>query len=165
MTTLIEMLEELTEELYHYDSHIDWGGCCVMAGILGEKVKQHTLVRIAVKESMLATNTNNRCNPLHEARINTGNYKVSDWHKYGVTFGHVWLEFMHEGKWYGVDASDGVWEDENTGKFPDYLSVKEAQALGADAEGWNTSFNRNNIPGLQAIVDRHFDKFSMENAA
>lgn len=159
---LLRRLRRLSKALNTYCTHINYGGCGVMAGIAGE-----FLHKLGV-EVEIVTPTNrwgDYVSPA-EARNNLPPdwETVWDWNANGLSSGHLAVRFKSGGRTYTWD-SDGTrnrvqcfgkgMRTRAGYKFGGGLTVEECQRMSADPRGWNSTFNREQIPLMRNLTEHH----------
>jgi len=136
-----KQLEQLNDGLAKINStipSINYGGCGVFAGLLGEQLQIYTdcLIKIAV------------CDYDSDAE--------TVW--YRKTFHHVWLELKFNNRWYSID-SDGIikgnkginWMKPHKVRFNVDHIIKLAVNR---SKGWSTIFDRKQIPKLAGLIEQ-----------
>ena len=97
-------------------------------------------------------------------KINTLNRR--EWDENNVVFAHVLVEFREKGKWYAFDSTDGVktkkdhWNDSCWTRNKGHLTVEEAMALANTRSGWNSFFDRDEIPMVRRRITKFFKKLN-----
>jgi len=136
--------------------YINWGGCCVFAGILGKHLAAVGKVRVRVINSMWDGERN-----LDEVRKKVRKNECAEWNRHGVGFSHVVIEFAYKRRYYIID-SEGIrvlTNNLDSRYVEGALTVEEARELGSTPRGWNSIFNRDEIPAIRGKVQRYFKKF------
>jgi len=140
----------------NYD-YINWGGCAVSAVLLAEALTSF------VDELKIVVYDDNCSNPqkvnINEMRNYISRNTLPEWNELGIYFGHVWVEFKWKGRWYAID-SDGLksrkemyerWGVPLSGA----LSFKEMKELADSSRGWNSMFDRKQIPSMKKFVKKN----------
>lgn len=144
---------------------INWGGCCVFASLVAERLGRHVPTRIRVS----GDHDDNLSNvTIPRVRRSVKSNTPRDWGIEGVSFAHVVVEFEHEGKLYHYDTGGVKPAAEVTayGRFPlikGSLQVAEAIELSATPVGWNAQFDRGLIPQAERLITETFDQLEAES--
>ena len=135
---------------------INWGGCGFMAAIIAQHLTPIVDEIKIVSYSSWSSNTN-----IDAVRSQVNDNSMSGWEEFGVGFGHVWVEFKWRNKWYAVDC-EGIksqavmrhkWGNPGGGSF----TLKEIKAISNNRGGWNSSFNRDQVPSMRNVMGRKFN--------
>lgn len=85
-----------------------------------------------------------------------------NWSSNGIDFWHVAVQFMHDGKWYSCDSDsvhrgiDRFGKRRLMHKAPGSgFTVNEAIGFAEEVEGWNSCFNRTDIPAVKNLIDKY----------
>ena len=151
--TLIPKLEELAHTIDDQISKVNRGGCCVVASLVALHLQHVVPVRGVVFDEWGRSNQS-----IDEVRPLIHNNNKSEWNDNGVNFGHVKVEFDYGGTTYQFDSDGVTLVDHNTidcDQIPGYLNVDELIYLAADT-GWNSWFNRDQIPKLHSLINKTF---------
>ena len=162
---LLRRLRVLSTELTENCDSINYGGCCVMAGIAGE-----ALLALGVQCEVVApwdagySNNTPLCKIKELVKVCTS----EEYDRYGLRRDHLAVRFRSQtpgaklpNRVYTWD-SDGLYLTKKWFANMQYycglsfgrgLSVQEAQELGKDAYSWNDQFDRDQIPLMQEITD------------
>lgn len=165
-TQLIPFLKELGQELEDTYERLNWGGCCVMAGLIGEHLQNFTDVNVVVFNGWGESVSIPSMRDDIIARMGDTNSK-DEWDAEGCGWGHVLLEVEIDGTFYLVD-SEGVHESAKYNSYKNradgFLTVNEAQELGGDSNwrGWNRDFDRGQIPQIEETINDAFERFAKE---
>lgn len=160
---LIEMLNALGEEAETTINNLNSGGCAVFAAHVGYHLKYRagiSNVRLRIGHSF--ADECDQIPTIEEARKNThSNANAHDWNDVGVHFGHVIVEFELDDRVYHYDSSGvtraaGVTENFGFVLHKGALTIEEGLQIACDPSGWNSSFNRSQIPTTIDIISRHF---------
>lgn len=162
VTEILETLTKLQEALKPV-RRLNHGGCCVLAVMVAKKLKERGL------EVEIVTPTDGDSFeypyiPASEARELIGEIGcipcIDDWYTAGMDFSHVAVRFMVAGVVYTYDSNYLRKDEFKFGRssstahaFGTGLFVEEAEHIASVPENWNSSFNREQIPMMQAIVD------------
>jgi len=157
---LVRRLNALGKEINARYENINCGGCAVYAALVAEElVKLGVNVRgITASYRMRADLDIDKVRP----KITKGNPR--EWSDNGVFFGHVGLEFEHNGKLRHYDSNGVKAKGTRLMELPIYngrLTPKELKTIAGTDEGWNTTFNRRHIPTIRRMVKEHMAKVDM----
>lgn len=155
---IIQLLDKVAREVeFKVTSELNRGGCAVYASLVGRWLKQVVPVDVAVSDD---------CSSISVAEARdiglVGTADLDEWNNCGLTFGHVVLDFEYNGQQYWYDSNGAVPQSLTGGCDPTFhlpvldgrLSVEEIIILAQVETGWNTRFNRNEIPKIKGIIDR-----------
>lgn len=163
-TQLIPFLEGLGRQLESEYERLNWGGCCVIAGLIGGHLENFTDTKVVVFNGWRGSRN---IDDMREDIIAVMGDPL-DKKNWCMGFDHVMLEIEVDGTFYLVD-SNGVNESEGFNKYngraDGHLTMEEAQALGNSTHGWNSTFDRDQIPDIEETINEWFDQFSREVAA
>lgn len=155
-TGLITTLREMAKQIDRRIPDVNYGGCCVVAAEIADKLQHIVPTRIRVAGYFGA----NGCN-VDVAHQKVGNSANGyDWHENGIYFGHVIVEFDYRGRTYHLDSS-GVHKAGRCEPSFGYelydgnLPLEAAKALADEWSNWNSRFNRKYIPLIKSIVWMH----------
>lgn len=154
---LRERLKELSSKLIDNHPFVDYGGCCVVAAHVAKHLSKHVPVRVVVGNYDDAD--------LDEIRPNINPLDMREWEANGVGFEHVLVEFKENGRWYTFDSTHGVKRRAEfwgsycfCEKAEGCLTIKEATALASSGYGWNSTFDRHEIPTIRRRIGRFFGR-------
>ena len=156
MSTKPEQIHEVLQGIENTYDYVNCGGCGVIASSVGQILSTITEVRIVVG----AYDYNVKKQALSFLEIKQQlmdnlitNPSINDWEYLGVSFNHVWVEFLWEGEWYSMDTENikqgtkhfhGRWD-----AYTEYLSIKDITQLSNNTDGWNCMFDRDQIPSIK----------------
>lgn len=133
---------------------LNHGGCAVFAAHVAKRLQHIVPTRIKLIDYSKSDLTAIR------SRLSDPK-NIYEWHRHGINFVHVIIEFDYDGKTYHYD-SDGLklatgpkWN----GGFPiskGSFTVDEVISFAANPHCWNPTFNRSNIPTLKRRVKNLF---------
>lgn len=162
--SLIVLLNELGSEANNRFSTLNRGGCCVFAGLVAAELD----ARGYPVQGRVAAYKAGTPNPptITEARKWVKTNTPAEWNAYGIVFGHVGIEFYDGENTYLYDSNGCVDPEElldGMHSFEGRLTTLELNELWQNngplngySISWNTNFDRNNIPDLKKLVERHF---------
>lgn len=149
---IINALQCLCEELTERYRRINWGGCGVVAGIMGKSLQRLGIeVEIVTAFSVMINNA-------AEVRQNVRNRNSAyEWDKNGLNRSHCAVRFKLGGKMWCWDSdklteggrtfgNDGWYIYHDFGKG---LTPVEIAGMGRDAIHWNPDFDRTQIKGIR----------------
>ena len=158
-TDVISLLKQLSDELESNYSYLNGGGCCCIAAMVQKafyKYLPHIPTRIAVMGDRRSRGN------IYKARAKIPPYEVHSklsWRLEGISFTHVMIEFKVKESWYAFDSA-GVTEclEDWNGylRSEGYLLHDEATALADNPDGWNSMFNRDQLPMIQKRIENTF---------
>ena len=166
---LLAMLNKLGKDAEKHIECLNSGGCAVFAAHVGYHLKYRAgLTDVVLRVGHSYADDEEDIVPIDEARNNLHpNANAHEWNCAGLCFGHVILEFK-TGKtkpvWRHYDSS-GVTDVSNvTNNFgfllhPGEMTVEEGLAIAADQAGWTERFDRDQIPTLIRLIDKHFSDY------
>lgn len=134
-------------------SDINSGGCGVMATILAYHLKP-------LVDDMRIVSADYATGNIDTARLTVEENTVRSWNKEGIRFNHVWVEFKWNWRWYTIDiggiqsrrAMHKRWGKPYKGSF----TLREMRQMTSIQPGWNSWFDRSQIPFMRRMVGRHF---------
>ena len=162
---LLRRLRVLSTELTENCDRINYGGCCVMAGIAGE-----ALLALGVQCEVIAPWAAHSWNntPLCKIKDIAQMCSPTEYDECGLQRLHLAVRFRSQtpgaklpNRVYTWD-SDGLYLTKKWFADMQYycglsfgrgLTVREAQELGKYAGDWNSEFDRDQIPLMQEITD------------
>lgn len=158
---LINRLNRLGKRVHTQHHTINWGGCCVYAARVAEQLSKYVPTRVRVGQGWEGPDSL----VIDEVRPQVQSNLPKEWNKQGLYFAHVVVEFEFNGKVYHYDAL-GVKRARprtNMGDYPivkGHLTIKEARELAAAKKGWNSAFDRDEIPAVHRLIDDAFDRMA-----
>lgn len=154
----IRSLNAFARRMHKKYPTMNYGGCCVFAAMVTKHLQQ-------VFPTAVAVGGYGDEPPIDEVRNNVRKNTPFEWNMRGVYFCHVVAEIEIKGKKYFFDtkgvrkASDHVGASGGWPLIEGRLTQEEAEELGNTKSGWNSSFNRKQIPKIQKDVNKYFEKF------
>ena len=169
--TMRRKLRKLSTALKAHGIHdINWGGCGVMAGIVG-KILESLGVPVEV-----VTSSDYGCSPAlarqrlywnFEAKCD-GRWDNSAWDSAGVSRAHLAVRFMLGRDMYTWDSDGLIKSDKYFGRrdcgepshvadyqFGEGMTVAECARISSVPEGWNCTFDRDQIPQMRELAYQH----------
>ena len=147
----INVLDErlkLVDELFDF---VNCGGCGCVANILAKQLRTvFPVMRITSSGYLGEGNIDKVRNVLGN------NLNKDEWDENGFYFAHVWVEVCVDDEWYALDST-GVtpveymyeeWGVPAEGSF----TLEEIAALSGDADGWNSLFDRDQLPDMELMI-------------
>ncbi len=156
MSNIVDTLNRLGNAVEASVTYLNSGGCCVYAALVARELADRGYPVKGVVVSYGATKGKPK---IYEVRKTLNNSKdLVDWNGH-VSFSHVGIEFRADGKVYRYDSNGVVGAKDplmNMAPYPGRLKVDELEAFASGQEGWNNTFNRNQIPKLKKLVKSYF---------
>ena len=163
---LLKMLNELGKEAEFRIESLNRGGCAVFAAHVGYYLKYRAGIKnVKLRVGNSWADEESDILAVDDVRNNIHpSANAAEWSAAGLDFGHVIIEFT-TGKIKKTTRhydSDGVTSRSNvTNKFgfnlhPGSMTVEEGLQIASEQDGWNHQFNREQIPALINIIDKHF---------
>lgn len=146
---------------------INWGGCGVMAGIVGEILELWGIPVEVVTPAEYCDEVSPK-----EARERMEywgeNWTANDWDSNGLSRSHLAVRFKLRGKLYTWDSAGLLCSDRYFGRradgspsrcadypFGDGMTVQECIEISSTQDGWNTVFDRRQIPLMRELAYQH----------
>lgn len=148
-TDVISVLNTLGNTVLSRYPNINYGGCCVYAAIVAAALEKKGIPVVGIVSSHFSDNN------INEAREHVRHNTVPEWERNGIFFTHVGIEFkigkkkMHYDT-HGVRVAKS--EFHTIPIYPGRLTKDELRALGSRKSGWNSTFDRTDIPQLRKLV-------------
>lgn len=165
---LMRRLRRLQRAITEHVALPNHGGCAVIAGIVGDHLERLGFAVEVV--TPVGTRSLFDCfQPAAEVRSNIKKGDPADWDRNGLSRQHFAVRFKSGGRCYTWD-SDKIWRSawqfgapgwtkwakfRTSRKFGDGLTIAECKKLAATSKGWNTMFNRAQIPTIRTLADYH----------
>ncbi len=128
---------------------IDFGGCGVFAYLAGSCIAQFDNCKVRVKVR------NYEGGNLNEAVPDDGIHIIHNWNENGVHFNHIVLKIKLRGQKAFYLDSNGIYHPDRwvmRGSIPvDYI-----QGIVGKRVGWNTCFDRDQIPNMVEALETFF---------
>lgn len=148
---------------------INWGGCGVMAGIVGEILELWGIAVEVVTPSEYGLGV-----PPKEAREQLQaeywgeNWTAHDWDDNGLYRSHLAVRFVLGGKLHTWDSNGLMCSDRFFGRlecgkpshvadypFGEGMTVQECIEISSTPSGWNSTFDRRQIPKMRELAYQH----------
>lgn len=154
---LIAILDDLGWAISSKFDNVNCGGCGVVATFVAQCLEWCNITpRIKVK------GLGNNHIDYHRAHlvVPRDEATVVDWNEAGLSVYHIVVEFDYNGTVYHFDSNGVVeWCGDNHDDFiqttDGSLTIEEALTMISTPSGWNTQFNRDQIPAMMEVVARH----------
>jgi len=147
---LVKALERVAHQISKKIEYPNYGGCAVIAAVVGKAVSHHTQVQVLVQNSCERADIRQVRNTISDP------FDKLSWEIGGVDFRHVLLKIKIDGAWKVFD-SDGFTSYKSTDYNLGTMTVEEAAAVAAE-DSWNWMFDRDQIPMIEEIVEKAFAK-------
>lgn len=166
---LLKMLNELGKEAELRIESLNSGGCAVFAAHVGYYLKYRAGIKdVKLRVGNSWADEESEIPSVEEARNNVHpNANASEWSAAGLSFGHVIIEFTtgkvkrtschYDSK--GVTGRSNVTNNFGFSLHPGSMTVEEGLQIASEQDGWNRMFNREQIPTLINIIDKHFHAY------
>jgi hypothetical protein len=160
---LVRQLRKLAEKITEHIDSPNYGGCGVIAGIVGK----HLQGRGYMVEVVTPCDTYYGL-PAAKVRANVRNVDdVEEWDDNGLSRRHLAVRFRSNGRCYTWDSDGlrlgvskfGKADYVTSKKFGDGLSVAECIKISSSGRSWNPSFDRGQIPKIRHLA-AHYLKFN-----
>ncbi len=158
---IIEGLNTLAREANEAFPDLNSGGCAVFASIVANVLQSRfAITSVGVVADSFGGGAN-----IEEARERIPadkRGKVREWNRNGVQFGHVALEFQHDGATWIYETEAGAVLEKSPAVYLVHkyweithgrLTMAEIDALASEQEGWNRMFDRDEIPAIKRLVE------------
>lgn len=157
---LRSVLNKLGANINRRYPDINSGGCCVFASLVGHELERRNIDTKIIVASTCPEDKGHKAS-IDDARLFVGRDNcMSRWNDEGIQFSHVGIEFRLGDDVYHYDSNGAHPEDALLGIYriyPGRLTVKEATELANDGDGWNSMFDRDDIPGLRMRIQKFFN--------
>lgn len=163
---LVAFLNELGDKANKKFPSLNWGGCCVFAGLVATELEKRGYPvqgRVASGEAGKP-----RSQSITDVRKKVTANTSNQWNQHGIYFGHIGIEFYDGVNVFMYDSNGCVSPEElldGMHSFEGRLTVQELTELWQDngptrgySISWNTTFDRNNIPDLEKLIKSHFKR-------
>lgn len=163
MTTrkLFKTLRKLQSYMQANHPYINYGGCCVYAAMIAEKLQA-----LGLEVEVITPVFGRYYQNASVVRKLVKNVAIKrEWNDNGLSTNHLAVRFKTKaGHIYTYD-SDALIRgstffsnemDMTDPKFGTGLTVKEAKAFASKQDGWNRTFDRRSIPAIRRKVNEEF---------
>ena len=146
-------IDNIMKKMRNNYEDINRGGCGITAALIATHLEKLAKIRIV---------TYGGEGDVDKARHNVKNNSVIEYNIHDIRFCHVWVEFRWKGRWYTID-SDGIRKRSDMYKkyckpSKGHFTVEEMNEIGGREEGWNSMFDRDQIPNMKRMLERNFNK-------
>ena len=162
-------LRRLSRALNTQTCDINWGGCGVMAGIVGEILELLGIpVEVVTHVPCYWSTTPKEARERLQAEYWGDTWTAHDWDNNGLYRAHLAVRFVLGGKLYTWDSDGLLCSDKFFGRlscgdpshvadypFGEGLTVQECIEISSTAEGWNSRFDRSQIPLMRELAYQH----------
>lgn len=165
MGNLLFSLRKLGKTINANIEYPNYGGCAVIAGMVGLELERLGLtVDVVTPFSVDGWNIGLPACKIRD-RVNNRN-NARDWNNNGLSTRHFAVRFRYNKRVYTWDSESlirgaGYFGDvlyETGSKLGEGLTPTEAAAMAGDYDGWNPSFDRNQIVGIRQFVNECFER-------
>jgi hypothetical protein len=170
-TSLNTQLRRLGRAVEDQFPSINYGGCGVYAAAVAERLQALGVqVDVCVSDSGHESSVEAARNNLRHNGWNPTNANARQWTEAGLSFAHLGVRFKHKRHWYVHDTA-AIWQGRTRGLgahrrtgsvfddhgpryevLPDGMTPAEARAIADDPRGWNSTFDRDDIPEVRRMV-------------
>ena len=162
-------LRRLSRALNTQTCDINWGGCGVMAGIVGEILELWGIpVEVVTPAEEDWGVTPKEARERLQAEYWGENWTAHDWDKNGLYRAHLAVRFVLGGKLYTWDSDGLLCSDKFFGRqecgepshvadypFGEGMTVQECIEISSTPRGWNSTFGRCQIPLMRELAYQH----------
>ena len=145
---------------------INWGGCGVMAGIVGEILELWGIpVEVVTPAEYDGGVSPKKARERLQACYWGENWTVHDWDDSGLYRSHLAVRFMLGGRLHTWDSDGLLCSDKFFGRrecgepshvadypFGDGMTVQECIEISSTQSGWNSTFDRRQIPLMRELA-------------
>jgi len=154
-------LAAIASEVSHNVDYVNCGGCGVYATELAKRMKKLGFTDMKLRVYSYPNANNERLVNVAsvERKVFGDNLpdNLREWSVNGVSFCHVRMEWGF--RVWDVEGDEPAKTDKAWRWYPRHpgsLSLKAMNRLSAKKAGWNTMFDRTQIPLMRQIMDKHF---------
>jgi hypothetical protein len=155
---LIDTLDKMGSGVNRKWPYINSGGCCVFASIVGKILQEKG---IPVKGIVAAYSAQYKFKPIWWMRRGVSNNSIPEWERRGLDFNHVGIEFRYGGKKWHYHSKGAQIAGKSFDRMPIFrgrLTLDELIELAANEEGWNSAFDRRDIPAIEKYITTFLKK-------
>ena len=163
-------LRRLSRALNTQTCDINWGGCGVMAGIVGELLELWGIPVEVVTPAgydwgVTPKDARDRLQAEYWGENLGDNWTAHDWDINGLYRAHLAVRFVLGGKLYTWDSDGLLCSDKFFGRLPcgepthvadypfgDGMTVQECIEISSTPSGWNRTFARRQIPLMRELA-------------
>ena len=164
MDIFLSRLKKLGKTIQKDYPYINHGGCAIYAIAVAKELKK---LRIHPKILVVSPERGDVNTDIRDvASIIKTKSNICEWNNQGVIFRHVIISFCFEGKQYHYDtdglskASEKYFDTgvkERYTLYKGHLSMLYAKEIVKRQSGWNSTFDRNDIPAINQIVKDYME--------
>ena len=162
-------LRRLSRALNTQTRDINWGGCGVMAGIVGEILELWGIpVEVVTHVEYDLGVPPKEARELLQAEYWGENWTVEDWDNNGLCRWHLAVRFKLGAVTYTWDSDGLIKSDKYFGRredgsppycadypFGDGMTVQECIEISSTPDDWNDTFDRSQIPLMRELAYQH----------
>ena len=155
---IVAKLNKLGNDVMERYPNINRGGCCVYAAMIVAALKKHDIDAKGIVASYGAGKPGwmqKEVATITKARKKIQKNDINEWQSNGISFSHVGVEFKLDSEKKHYDSEGVRKASKKLDKMPIYagrMEYLELRALAGKKDGWNTCFNRRDIPALRKLV-------------
>lgn len=162
-TTLVHRLRRMNVEMNDRVRCITWGGCAVFAVILGRKLETLGYKPVVLVAMRYHPTHNDQPVSIDYIRERIHNNEIGHWNAGGLRFNHVGLQLPTDAGTFVIDSDRVKLMKDTIGDYrgkivPGHLTLDEMETDAWDDSMWNPDFNRQQIPLMEQIINKHFDR-------
>lgn len=162
---LLSTLSKLGDEANAMFPNLNYGGCCVYAAEIARILqKAGYAVRVVTGRPWEWGSDHPQIDDIRDIILknNCDNRKKCNWSMHDIGFWHVAVQVRIRDEWYSCD-SDTVTigaaqfgKDRRMHTAPGSgFTVEEAIGFASESEGWNSMFDRQQIPAVHSLIRKH----------
>lgn len=152
---LKDVLKSVGETAKSISPYLDNGGCGVFAAAVAKE-----LWKLGIPFNIVsAAPTSVTTTALDTVRSLCNSNVKSQWSDNGATFWHVGLQVYIDGEWFSFDSTGLQSNTEKLGALDvksGYWTLDEMMAFADEEEGWNSCFDRREIPRIERMIEKAF---------
>ena len=162
-------LRRLSRALNTQTCDINWGGCGVMAGIVGEILELLGIpVEVVTPAGEYWGKSPKKARERLQAEYWGKNWTAHAWDANGLYRAHLAVRFVLGGKLHTWDSDGLLCSDKFFGRrecgepscvadypFGDGLTVQECIEISSTPENWSSTFDRDQIPQMRELAYQH----------
>lgn len=156
---IVTKLDQLGVEVLRRYPDINSGGCCVYAAMIVAALHKHKIKAQGIVASWNAERMNYAGASIDTIRHYIVKNTLTEWEDNGISFSHVGVEFEYKGLIRKTKRHYDTSGVRPAGKMLDSmpiykgrLDLNELRTLAGRKDGWNSTFDRKQIPALRTFV-------------